>query len=658
MVRMPDPGERLYQLLPALFRWRDAAVGGPLEAVMDALADQYGRIADATEQLYRQWFIETCDPWAIPLIGALVGADPDLPETGTIPTWRVHVANTVAYQRRKGMLATLERAVASATGWACYAIAEIEETAVSGVLPALPGWHGTTLDLRRRAVLAGLETPFDRSFRSADLTRPGPDPAAVTLFVWRLQAYPVTRATPRRVGPGRYTVDPFGIGRPLFRLPGTRDQPVYRSGPADLPVPLTRAGFRQVRHDRDQTAALHTPIPDPAFELRIGSTVVASDTALVADLGTWAEPWAGTNRRVAIDPERGRVLLREDQPEAALAISYCYAAPGDIGGGPYPRPPQAAPADPAAWHACVPRDFPTPLAALEAWAGSGESGTLEILDSATYPADLRVAVSDTAQLQPTRRLTIRARDGECPCLRGTIRVTGGTVPLELELSGLHLHGTLALEGRLSVRLNDCTIWPESGIALTVGPAPDLTVSLSRCIAGAIEADGAGVALDLRDSIAAGPVTLGGAALRAVRCTMLERVEAGTLPLAEDSLFLATVRIGQPGQGAVRRCYVPPGSLVPPRDGCQPDLALRDADPAALDDVALRARPVLVSRRFGDPGFGQLAAATVAGVREGAGNGYEMGCFNALAEPVRQAALAQAIEDFMPWGWSARTVFVT
>jgi hypothetical protein len=176
---MADPAERLYELLPGLLRQRDAALGGPLRAVMAALADQYVRFAEATERLYDQWFIETCDPWAIPLIGALVGVDADLPETVAVPTWRVHVANAVAYQRRKGMLATLERAAASATGWVCHSVAELEETATEGELIDLPNRPANMLDLRRQDLLAPLGAPFDRVFRSADVARPGPDPTAV-----------------------------------------------------------------------------------------------------------------------------------------------------------------------------------------------------------------------------------------------------------------------------------------------------------------------------------------------------------------------------------------------------------------------------------------------------------------------------------------------
>ena len=63
-----DP-QRMYELLPAIHRVRDAAEGGPLEALIRALAEQAGVVEEDLEQLYDDQFIETCARWVAPYIG-------------------------------------------------------------------------------------------------------------------------------------------------------------------------------------------------------------------------------------------------------------------------------------------------------------------------------------------------------------------------------------------------------------------------------------------------------------------------------------------------------------------------------------------------------------------------------------------------------------
>ncbi|HZS39136.1 MAG TPA: hypothetical protein VFF06_20030, partial [Polyangia bacterium] len=53
--------ERLYALLPAIYKLRDAAQGEPLRALLDVLDTQLQRLEQNTTDLYENWFIETCD---------------------------------------------------------------------------------------------------------------------------------------------------------------------------------------------------------------------------------------------------------------------------------------------------------------------------------------------------------------------------------------------------------------------------------------------------------------------------------------------------------------------------------------------------------------------------------------------------------------------
>jgi hypothetical protein len=70
-----DP-ERLFRLLPAIYRTRDAALGGPLRALLDVLSQQVERVERDIARMYDNWFIETCEDWVVPYLGELVGYAP------------------------------------------------------------------------------------------------------------------------------------------------------------------------------------------------------------------------------------------------------------------------------------------------------------------------------------------------------------------------------------------------------------------------------------------------------------------------------------------------------------------------------------------------------------------------------------------------------
>ncbi len=91
-------------------------------------------VADALEldldELRDDWFIETCDDWAVPYIGALVGAAP-MHDAGGLVHLRAWVADAIALRRRKGTLAAIEAAARAVTAYPTVAV----ETR------RLLGWH-------------------------------------------------------------------------------------------------------------------------------------------------------------------------------------------------------------------------------------------------------------------------------------------------------------------------------------------------------------------------------------------------------------------------------------------------------------------------------------------------------------------------------------
>ena len=103
----------MWALLPAVYRRRDADNGNVLRALIEVIGEQADVIHDDISALYDNWFIETCDEWAAPYIGALVGARlpfdraaeatfAERAALASVAPARMLVANTIRWRRRKG----------------------------------------------------------------------------------------------------------------------------------------------------------------------------------------------------------------------------------------------------------------------------------------------------------------------------------------------------------------------------------------------------------------------------------------------------------------------------------------------------------------------------------------------------------------------------
>jgi hypothetical protein len=126
---MKNP-DRLYNLLPAVYRQRDAGQGYPLQALLQVVNEQVEVVEEDIDQLYGNWFIETCEEWVVPYLGDLIGYQllndagepagvnsPRAQQREQILIPRRDVANTIHDRRRKGTLALLEELAMDAAGW-------------------------------------------------------------------------------------------------------------------------------------------------------------------------------------------------------------------------------------------------------------------------------------------------------------------------------------------------------------------------------------------------------------------------------------------------------------------------------------------------------------------------------------------------------------
>src|SRR4051812_48575120 len=138
-----DPNT-LYNLLPAVYRERDAALNYPLRGLLSLIGTQAALLDADIEQLYNNLFIETCDSWVIPYIGDLVSNNllfdtdrirkattaqtlfPDLAGRDLRPPVaarvRADVAKTIYYRRRKATPRMLEELARDVTGWPAHVV--------------------------------------------------------------------------------------------------------------------------------------------------------------------------------------------------------------------------------------------------------------------------------------------------------------------------------------------------------------------------------------------------------------------------------------------------------------------------------------------------------------------------------------------------------
>src|SRR3954471_94513 len=123
--------DKLYELLPSIYRMRDAREQYPLQALLRVIAEQVNVVEDDITQLYEDWFIETAEEWAVPYIADLIGYLPATADlaAGTGDTAlaaalvpRRAVANPIRHRRRKGALTLLEELAADVAGWPARAV--------------------------------------------------------------------------------------------------------------------------------------------------------------------------------------------------------------------------------------------------------------------------------------------------------------------------------------------------------------------------------------------------------------------------------------------------------------------------------------------------------------------------------------------------------
>ncbi len=165
--------ERLYNLLPAIYRQRDQAQGEPLRALMAGLESEFLTLEADMDALYDNWFIETCEEWVVPYLGNNVGVYSLSDKKTLFASQRRQVANTIAYRRRKGITAILEHVAQDATGWYVHAVEYARLLSGTQHLASVHPEQGKFVDFHQAVDLDALAGPFDSLAHTIDLRHVG-----------------------------------------------------------------------------------------------------------------------------------------------------------------------------------------------------------------------------------------------------------------------------------------------------------------------------------------------------------------------------------------------------------------------------------------------------------------------------------------------------
>jgi hypothetical protein len=507
--------DRLWELLPAVYRTRDATEGGgALRALVEVLARQSVVLEESLEQLYDDQFVETASPWVLPYIGDLLGIE-GLPPAPLAS--RAEVGNTMGWRRRKGTAAALERIARDVTGLDARAVEFFELLAATQHLNHPRPDNRAWTSVRGATRLQDLGGPFERLEGHPDLThtvdvrriarrRGRYNIPNVGVFLWRLRAYRLSGSPAVAVDPAAEPVPvgfvdiekhcfrfhPLGCDAPLFHAPVTEDDPAGLAGPLNAPVRISRRVLRErPRDDYGETVHGGGGVQGRSIfvERRTagGWTTVEPPEVEVCDLGTWRRPPAG--KTVSIDPVLGRLSFRDPQDDGPPRVTFHYGFAADLGGGEYGRGwPQRAPgptvrvrqAGGTGFETTVDDGLTALITAINLDGQGRRAGVLVIEDGGRYEETL--APRNVGDLQ----VTVRARDGRRPTLvLGAPWELGGARDGAVTLDGLLVAGNPIVVqeppggeglGRLTIR--HCTLTPGLRLEWDGAPAePPSTPSL-------------------------------------------------------------------------------------------------------------------------------------------------------------------------------------
>ncbi len=442
MPNTTDPRiDRLYRLLPAIYRMRDAEKKYPLQALLRVISEQVNVVEDDISQLYENWFIETCQDWAVPYVADLIGYRPvaEAGPPGNLKTAtgdalnrvlvpRREVANTIRYRRRKGTLALLETLANDVAGWPARAVEVFKLLGWTQNINHTHIQRARLVDVREMDSLDLIDGPFDRTAHTVDVrridshrTKGRHNIPTVGVFVWRLKPYSITEAPAycaESAGPHCYTFSVLGQDAPLFIHPEPETDPTHIAKEMNVPAPIRRLSFdayKERYYGPDRSIVIWAegwPNIDSVQP-------VPASAILPADLSNWQ--YTTPRDHIAVDPVLGRFAFPPGQlPRKGVRVTYHYAFSDDMGGGEYtrtilepsPRIIDGLSVDPHFYRVGRNEKLHRIADALDQWKQDAPAdAVIEITDSGVYVEPIYIELGENQSMQ------LRASSGKRPTIR-------------------------------------------------------------------------------------------------------------------------------------------------------------------------------------------------------------------------------------------------
>jgi len=684
LLAVSNPTSKEQERIKAL---REKASRGPLESLLAVFAEQIGVVEENLEQLYDDFFIETCADWVVPYIGDLIGYQSLHSKVPAVASPRAEVAHTIALRRRKGTATVLEQLARDVTRWNARAVEFFELLATTQYMNHPRPHSRRCPDLRDGEALEWIGTAFESASRSVDVRRIESGRGRhnipnVGVFLWRIDAYRHSDCPAVRVGPKCYRVSPLNHDVPLYGRPQAEEEITHLAEPFNVPLPLSRRRLhRHLDSYYGEGPAAGEPMDNasPSLILKVNRKTIERDQIDICNLSgadlAWSHiPEAG---RYAIDPQLGRVALPPEEPDASdVRVTWHEGFSADLGGGEYPRGDTLSNSSEGVTPVRVPDDQTTLARALTAIGGNG---LVVITDNGRYEETpvVNVAANGTVEIRaangrrPTLVLqspmTVKAGEGGSFVMNGLQVISA---PLISALLTVPAAGGNALAG---LKLVHCTLVPglalnadgqptQAGKPSLVVEIPNVIVKIERSIVGGVRAHERST-LDAKDSVidatdeegiayAAPDGNAAGAKLSLEACTVVGKIHAREIGTVSNSILFAArkdkdtwpapVRTERKQVGCVRFSFVPFDAVVPARYRCQPDSL----------EASRRIAPRFTSLRYGTPAYCQLAVTTPDAVRRGAEDESEMGVFHHLYGPQRETNLRVRLREYLRVGLEA------
>lgn len=703
MNRQPAVKERLYHLLPRIYRQRDAENGEALRALMAVLERESAVVEADIETLYDNGFVDTCQEWVLPYIGELLGVRDLVDENSIVTSQRRRIANTIRYRRRKGIGAVLENVVYDVTGWHTRFEEFLGRISMTQSLANLRLDRGRVVDFRDRSALQQTGGPFDSWAHLLDMRSIHKDRHSsahkrgkygihnVGLFLWRLQSYEAAGQTAQAASDhaGCFFFHPLGLDIPLFNRAHKSGDLTALSQAANLPVSLTRDllekdlnRYKEQYIDSLESHRLPSSTyygPTASLNVVVKGQPVPPMKVISADLGDWRrdglqkpESISGTavTPHLAVDVELGRLAFSDEllkgNPvrEGDVVVKFHYGFSADLGGGPYDRRAAAQELGSATLRLEVAKDaqLNNLRDAVQRWekhclehkgAGTPIKGIITMMDNGVYRGDIGIRVPENAQL------AIEAVDGKNPYIRPDSRMTVTGPEREgaignLTIDGIRLDKPLLLQGRVFLKVKHSTILSArkgddkfSCMGITAGDkAHDLSIEVSRSILGPLRVSAArALSIAIKDSIIdenATGIAIGPdteAAGWSAPCVFERATLFGKVRVQE--LIASETIFSEELVVQRRQVGYMRFCYAPPQS--QTPIKFR-CQPG--NSAAAVVQPCFSSTRYGNPAYAQLSQFCPEAIRTGAQDGSEIGVFEHLRQPQREENLRSVIDEYL------------